>query len=204
MKIFQSNLFKLIVFIVIAVGAISGYFILKSINATVAVDQATISAPAINLTATTGGTLNQIYASEGDLLPANSIIAVVGNQLIKNKNAGELVKLNSGLGRNVNPGETIATMIDPVALQVVGQVPENKGLQNIHVGQSAYFTVDAYGSQKFYGTVTEVGSTADVGALTFNISDTRVEQNFDVKIDYDHNLYPGLKNGMSAKIWIVK
>ena len=95
-------------------------------------------------------------------------------------------------------------MINPNDLRVVGQVEEDKGLKDIKIGQSAIFTVDAFGSKQYSGIVDQINPTSDAGDIVFNISNTRQENNFDVKIRFDVNQYPELKNGMSAKLWIYK
>ena len=192
------------VIVLLIIALVGGYFWLKSNASKVYVEQAQISASQINLTSSGGGTLQETFASEGDILAPNSLIARVNNEIIKTRTGGQLIKLNGGIGRVVAKGETIATLIDPDDLHVVGQIAENKGLKDIQVGQAAYFTVDAYGSQKFYGTVSEVSPTSDEGSLTFKISDKRETKNFDVKISFDHTQYPELKNGMSSKVWIEK
>jgi hypothetical protein len=87
---------------------------------------------------------------------------------------------------------------------VVGQVQEDKGLSQIKVGQSAIFTVDAFGSKQYSGIVDEISPTYNQGDIVFNISGARQEMNFDVKIRFDETQYPELKNGMSAKLWIYK
>jgi len=77
-------------------------------------------------------------------------------------------------------------------------------LSDIKVGQSAIFTVDAFGSKQYSGIVDQINPTSDTGDIVFNISGTRQEMNFDVKVRFDVNQYPELKNGMSAKLWIYK
>jgi multidrug resistance efflux pump len=83
-------------------------------------------------------------------------------------------------------------------------VQEDKGLSQIKVGQSAIFTVDAFGSKEYSGIVDEISPTSNQGDIVFNISGTRQEQDFDVKVRFDTTQYPELKNGMSAKLWIYK
>ena len=51
------------------------------------------------------------------------------------------------IGKTFNPGQAVVSMIDPAQLRVVGTIDENKGLNEIHVGQLASFTVDAFGSK---------------------------------------------------------
>ena len=200
----KKNTIIFLVIIVLAAAAIGGYFWFKASNATILIDQASISAPEIDLTAPQGGILEAVYASEGDMVGANTVVARINNALIKTNSAGELITINGGVGRVVASGETIAILVNPSDLRVVGQLPENKGLVDIAVGQNAYFTVDAFGSQKFYGTVSAVSPTANTGNIAFQTSGTRQTQNFDVKIQYDPTQYPNFKNGMSARIWIVK
>ncbi|MEI6040156.1 MAG: efflux RND transporter periplasmic adaptor subunit [Candidatus Berkelbacteria bacterium] len=193
-----------LIIIIIILMAVIGQMIWKSMNSKIYIDQAQVSASQIKLNSSTGGILKETFAQEGDILPANSIVARVSNEIIKNRTSGQLVKLNDGIGRSVLPGETIATIINPEDLKILAQIAENKGLEYVKPGQQAYFTIDAFGSKKFYGTVTEISPASDEGSLTFKISDKRETKNFDIKISYDHNTYPELKNGMSAKVWIIK
>jgi multidrug resistance efflux pump len=95
-------------------------------------------------------------------------------------------------------------MINPEDLRVVARVEENKGLSDIQIGQKAIFTVDAFGSKEYSGVVDEISPTARSGDVVFNISSTREQQEFDVKIRFSILDYPELRNGMSAKAWIYK
>ncbi len=185
---------------VLFVAGITIYFILTS--GQVFTDKAQIEAPLINLAPATGGVLNQIYVNPGDRIAANMPVALVGNELVKSTIAGTVVGTETNIGELVNPGQTVATMIDPGALRVVGQVDENKGLAQIAVGDRAVFTVDAFASQNFSGVVDEISPTSHASGVVFNISDQRQTQSFDVKVRYDVSAYPELKNGMSARLWI--
>jgi hypothetical protein len=87
---------------------------------------------------------------------------------------------------------------------VVGHVQETKGLKYLQVGQAAMFKIDAFGGKKYYGVVDEIGETSRQSGIIFNISDKREVREFDVKVRFDVNAYPELKNGMSAKLWVYK
>jgi hypothetical protein len=89
-------------------------------------------------------------------------------------------------------------------MRVVARIQEDKGLRDIHAFQKVFFTVDAYGSERFEGFVEKVSETSREGDVVFNISDKREAKEFEVKIRYDLNRYPMFENGMSAKVWIVK
>ncbi len=170
----------------------------------VGIDNSQIQAPVINLSPAVSGTLNQVYVNAGDTVPANSVVAEVGTELIKTTVAGEIVSANKNIGAAFAAGQTVVSMIDPSQLRVVGQIDENKGLSDIRVGQKAVFTVDAFGSKKYYGVVDEVSPTAQSTGVVFNISDQRQTQIFDVKVKFSPEQYPELKNGMSAKLTIYK
>jgi len=68
----------------------------------------------------------------------------------------------------------------------------------------ASFTVDAFGSKKFFGIVDEISPISDQSGIVFNISDKREVKQFDIKVRFDIKAYPQLKEGMSAKIIIYK
>ncbi len=188
-----------IVLVLIIAG---GWLYWQSSQTRVGIDTSQIIAPTINLSPTTTGILQNIYVNEGDQVPANTVVALVGTELIKTTVAGVITSVQNNVGTVYSPGQTVVTMIDPTQLRVIGTIDENKGLDRIAVGQEASFTVDAFGSQKFQGVVDEISPMANQSSVVFNISDERVTQQFNVKVRYDVNQYPQLKNGMSAKLTI--
>ena len=165
-------------------------------------DKAQVYAPEIALSPSASGTLEQIFVHNGDTLTPNTVVARVGNELIKTKSSGLVVSTKEDAGALINPGESVVTIVNPDELRVVAQIDENKGLKSIQVGQRVEFTVDAFGSKRYSGVVDEVSSTSHAGDVVFNISDKRQTAQFDVKIRFNSGKYPELKNGMSAKVWI--
>lgn len=170
----------------------------------VAIEKSHISAPLVDLGPSAPGVLQWVSVHEGDRILPNTIVAQVGNEAIKSKLGGLVVTVKNDIGKRMNPGEAIVTTIDPQELRVVGSIEENKGLQDLRVGQQATFTVDAFGSRTFYGVVDAISPTSQESGIVFNISDKRETKLFDVKIRYDISQYPELKNGMSAKVSITK
>ena len=136
-------------------------------------DNAIISAPITKLTTNVPGILNQVFVNIGDEVPAYTIVAQVGNELLKTKTASEVVSTLTAMGTTITPGTPVVSVINPDDLRVIAHIDEDKGLSAIHVGQQADFTVDAYGSQKFHGVVDEISPTARQGDIVFNISDKR-------------------------------
>ena len=205
--IFKSTRNKIIVVIAVAViilGAAGGLFYWSIISSRTYIENSTISAPVTNLSPTVVGILQEVFVNVGDSVLSSAPIARVGNELIKSKSAGQILSVDTNIGDNFTSGQAVATMINPADLRVVGQVEEDKGLKDIKIGQSAIFTVDAFGSKQYSGIVDQINPTSDAGSIIFNISGTRQENNFDVKVRFDVSQYPELKNGMSAKLWIYK
>lgn len=188
----------------VIVATVSGLIYWQAHSREIVIDKAIISAPQIDLSVKTPGTLEEVFVNEGDQVLSDTVLARVGNELIKAKTAGLIIAVNNQIGRQFNPGEPIVSMIDPSELRVVGQIDENKGLADIVIGQAASFTVDAFGSQTFTGVVDEVNPTSNDSGVAFSISDKREVKKFDVKIRFNISANQKFKNGMSAKITIYK
>jgi multidrug resistance efflux pump len=185
---------------ILAIAGITSYFILS--NNQISIDTASISAPLINLSPTLSGRLNAVYANEGDILPMNAPVALVGTEVVKTKAAGLIVQVNDTIGAQVTPGQPVVEMIDPSQLRVVGRIDETKGLAQIQIGDSVTFTVDAFGGESFIGVIDEIAPTSNQSGIVFNISSQRQTQQFDIKARFDTSAYPELKNGMSARMLI--
>lgn len=189
--------------IIVLVAIIAGGLLYwQDASTRIGIDTSLISAPIIDLSPTVSGQLDQIYVNEGDLVPANTPVAKVGDEIIKTKIAGEIVSVQNNIGKTFNPGQAVVSMIDPNQLRVVGTIDENKGLSQIQVGQTASFTVDAFGSKPYQGVVDEISPTSNQQDVVFNISNQRQIQQFNVKVRFNANQYPELKNGMSARLTI--
>jgi multidrug resistance efflux pump len=194
-----SNLLIMLGLVAVMGGGIFWYISSLSVY----IDKSLVSAPIIDLASHSGGILQQVYVQEGDSVSANALIAQVGNELIKSKIAGNIISVNKDIGGLINPGQTIVSMIDPNELRIVGQLDEDKGLSQIKVGDNVSFTVDTFAGKQYQGFVDEISPTSEQSGVVFNISDKRAVQSFDVKIRFDVNAYPELKNGMSAKVWVT-
>ncbi|MEI7451643.1 MAG: HlyD family efflux transporter periplasmic adaptor subunit [Candidatus Falkowbacteria bacterium] len=192
-----------VVALVIIAAAVT-FIYLNTLGKQITIEKSVISAPQIDLSATTPGTLNEVYVNAGDQVLANTVLAKVGNQLIKAKTDGLIIDVKKDIGQLFGAGTPVISMIDPSELRVVGQVDENKGLSDIAIGQAVTFTVDAYGSQKFSGVVDEINQTSNSSGVAFSISDKREVKQFDVKVRFNTVAHPEFKNGMSAKITIYK
>ena len=166
-------------------------------------DKAEIAAPNVVISSQ-GGSLQKMLVKEGEIVEANTPIAQVADQILKTTERGIVIDAKNNVGKILNPGEPVVTLVNPLELKVVAHVDEDKGLSEIKTGQLVSFTVDAFGSKKYVGTVDEISSTSRQSGVVFNISDQREIKQFDVKIRFDVKKYPELKNGMSAKVTIFK
>jgi multidrug resistance efflux pump len=200
-----SNRPAILTALALCVLIISGtYWVVSS--KTVYIDLSSIQAPVIKLSPVNSGPLQAVFADVGDKVTANQPIARVGDEIVEAQTSGEIVSIDKNIGEfeNAISGQSVvATMVDPSQIRVVGRLDEDKGLSSVKVGGMALFTVDAFGSKKYYGVVDEIGQISQ-GYTTTNIFDQRPTNQFDVYVRFDPTKYPELKDGMSARIWIYK
>ena len=188
--------------IIILVLLLAGFLVWRVTAGKIKTDNASIDAPIINLSPSTLGSLEDIYVNVGDNIAANTQVAKVGNEIITSKVNGIVVSVNHQEGQIFTPGQPVVSMINIDEERVVAKIDENKGLENIKIGQSVIFTVDTFGSKNYEGIIDEISPISNESGAVFSISDKRATKQFDVKIRFDTKKYPELKVGMSAKITI--
>ncbi len=204
-KRLQKNVwFSTILMSILIVGGALGFLYWRVSMSRIFTDKAIISAPMINLAPQNSGILQEVFVNEGDQIGVNTVVARVGDELIKSKSAGIISTVQINTGKLYNRGEAVIDMYDPNELHVVGSIEEDQGLSQISIGQRTIFTVDAFGSKEYEGVVDEISPTSRQGDIVFNISDKRPTQEFDIKVRFDIEKYPELKNGMSARLWIYQ
>lgn len=184
------------------VFGVVGVFYWQTTKNQIYTDKAEISAPIVALSSAREGELKKIFVKVGDVIQADTVVAQIGDETIKTTTPGLVLQISNNIGENFSANESVVTIINPAELRVIAQVEENKGLKDIAIGQQVMFKVDAFGNQKFFGTVDEVAATSREAGIVFNISDKREVKSFDIKIKFDQKQYVQLKNGMSAKVWI--
>jgi multidrug resistance efflux pump len=203
-KVEKKKGFLILAAVAIVVAGAVGFSYWKAVKDQIYVEKGEISAPTIALSSATSGTLKDVFVKEGDVITADTVVARVGDEMVKSLTAGLVIKTENNIGENFLAGETVVAIINPAELHVEGTVEEDKGLADIKVGQNAVFTVDAFGSKTYQGVVTEVSPSSKDKGLSFSISDKRAVNDFIIKVRFDQKAYPELKNGMSAKIWVYK
>lgn len=202
----KKNIIILVVILVVLAVAGGGVYYYVA-SKTVYIDQSVISAPLVDLSPNNSGVLEAVFVKVGDTVLADTSVARVGDEIVKTKTAGIIVSVNNNVGAflNVLTGQGVAaSMVNPDDLRVVGHLQEDKGLADVKVGEAATFTVDTFGSKEYQGVVDEVSPTSRASDVVFDISNQRPTNEFDVKVRFDPQKYPELKNGMSARIWVYK
>jgi multidrug resistance efflux pump len=203
-KIKEHPFFTEIAILVIILSAITLVLVYQDISSRIKIDKAEIYAPTISLSPTVPGVLERVYVSEGDTVGKHKVVALIGDKPLTTVTGGIITKVQNTPGQIVSSATPIITMIDPSALRVIGHIDEDKGLADIEVGQNVIFTVDAFGSKKYSGTVEEISPSSRQQDIVFSISDKREVRQFDIKVKFDVDKYPELKNGMSAKMVVYK
>ena len=138
------------------------------------------------------------------MVAKNQPVAQVGDEIVRSREDGLVIKVQDEIGKNFNRGEAIISIIKPSDLRILGTIGEDKGLADIKVGQRVVFTADAFGSKEYQGFVEEVSPSSKEKGLAFSISDKRATSEFVIKVRFNNEAYSELKNGMSVKIWVYK
>lgn len=201
-RLIQSVWFAAGLVAIVILGVAGGAFYAVYSSSHIAIEKAEISAPLIQLSPQNAGVLKDILVHEGDEVDTDTVVAQVGNELIKTEAAGKIISINNNIGKLFGRGESVVQMIESDQLRVNARVDEDKGLKDITVGQRAIFTADAFGSKEYDGTVDEVSPAPREAGVAFNISDKRATKEYVVKIRFDRTKYPELTYGMSARAWI--
>jgi len=201
----QKSAITLLAGVILILGCVLCVYLYVS-SKYVYIDLSSIQAPIISLSPANSDILEGVFVKVGDTVSVNEPIARVGDQIVRAKVNGIIVSVNQNIGQYENPlsGQaTVATMIDPTQLRVVGLIDEDKGLADIKVGDIAKFTVDTFGSKEYYGVVDEISQTSQA-SVTNNIFNQRPTDKFNVYVRFNPVQYPELKSGMSARVWVYK
>lgn len=202
-KSFINHHYFLLAMIILAVTIIVGLIIYFDINSSrIYIEKAEINAPIITLSPSGSGVLDKVFVKIGDYVSMNMVVAQVSGQPIEAKTSGYVTSVQNTPGQIVSSSSPVVQMINPEEFKVVGRIAENKGLDQIKIGQRAIFTVDTFGNIEYEGVVDSIAPSARQSDIVFSISDKREEKEFNVYVKFDVSKYPELKNGMSARLWV--
>jgi multidrug resistance efflux pump len=190
--------------ILVAAGLYFGFNSWRVSQSRVYIENSEISAPVISIGSEAPGVLQEVFVQAGETVTAGQPLFNVDGRIIPAKTSGLVTSVQNTPGQMVTGQSAVVQMYDPSNLRLIGHIQEDQGLSSIQLGQKVVFTVDAFGSKQFTGTVENIGNLADQSSLVFSISDKRQEKQFDVTVVFDSSAYPELANGMSAKMWVYK
>lgn len=199
----KNPLFLRVIVAVVLVLVLSGvYLFYQTKTGRVTIEDSLTEAPTINIVPSSPGVLSSIPVHEGQEVTKGDALAVVGSNTLRADSDGIVTTISQDTGSTVAPQSPLIQMINPDHLRVDGTIDENKGLDQIEVGQVASFTVDAFPGRTYWGYVDEISPTAKQSQLSFSISSERPTQQFLVYVRFDSSKYPEIKNGMSAKMTV--
>ena len=174
-------------------------FYLKT-NGRIHIDNSTIEAPVIIISPSSSGKVTEIDVKAGQTVQVGDTLAVVGSETLRADMEGLIISANDLTGSSVNPATELIQMIRPVNMRVTGNIDENKGLNDIRVGQTVSFTVDALPGNTYWGYIDEISPSAVSSAFSFSTSSERPTQQYTIYAKFNSMQYPSIKNGMSAKM----
>lgn len=201
-KIKNPKVLRFLIILLVVALTISGYAYIQLTSGRVFIDNSLVSDPISNIAPVTAGTLQEMDVYEGQQVKKGQILAVVAGQPIYANQDGLIIQTNNQIGSIVSSANPALQIIDPSQMRIAGTIDENKGLNELKVGQVVSFTVDALPGKTFWGYVDEISPSAKQTALSFSISSERPTQQFVVYARFDSTKYPEIKNGMSAKMTI--
>jgi multidrug resistance efflux pump len=201
-KVKNPIVLRVIIGIVLIVALVGGYLFYQTKVGRVGIENSLIEAPTINIVSPTTGVLSSIPVHEGQMVTKGDALAVVGSNTLRADSDGLVTSISQDTGSTVGPTSALMQMINPDHLRVDGTIDENKGLDQIKVGQVASFTVDAFPGKTYWGYVDEISPSAKQTQMSFSISSERPTQQFQVYVRFNAHKYPEIKNGMSAKITV--
>lgn len=203
LKRFKNRKFRRIFLaVVLSVILVGVYFYYQKTTGRVYVANSIIQAPVITISPSTSGKVLEMDVREGQTVHVGDTLAVVGSDTLRADTDGLIVSASDLTGSSVTPQTQLIQMINPVNMRVQGTIDENKGLNDIKVGQVVSFTVDAFPGKTYWGYVDEISPAAKVPVFSFSTSSERSTQQFTVYAKFNTSAYPAIKKGMSAKMVI--
>jgi len=193
---------RIAIAVIVIIAVIGGWLFFELFHARIFIDNSLIDAPIVSVIPQTAGILNDMRASEGQLVHKGDVIAVVNGEPLVTNTDGIVIMANRAVGSSVSSLNPVVQIINQPQMRVAGTIDENKGLNDIRVGQVISFTVDALPGRVFWGYVDNVSPSAKQTQLAFSISSERPTQQFIVYAKFNAAAYPDIKNGMSAKITV--
>ncbi len=201
-KFKNSKAAKIVASIVLVALIAVGLFMFEKYTGRIMIENSLVYAPITSLSPSIPGQIKSIEVTDGQSVKKGDLLAIVGTEDIRAYTDGVIIDTDKQIGAIASGQTPVVKMIAVSQMRIDGTIDENKGLNNIKVGQIVSFTVDALPGRIFWGYIDEISQSAKQTQAAFSISSTRPTQQFDVYAKFDVNAYPQIKNGMSAKMTV--
>jgi multidrug resistance efflux pump len=193
-----SSILVILLLVGLTVGGMFFYF--KEMQARIKIEDSLVNAAVIPIVPTIVGKLRTVFVVEGQKVKKGDALAEVGSEVVRAFSDGIIIETNKQIGATVFQQIPIVKMINPNEMRIDGTIDENKGLNQLKIGQVVSFTIDALPGKLFWGFIDEIAPTAKQTSMTFSISSERPTQQFEIFTRFNASAYPEIKNGMSAKM----
>lgn len=202
-----------LVFMLLTVGGISGYYWYMNTNY-VRTEDAKVDATIYRVSPMVAGKISEIYVEEGQMVKAGDVIArqddtgmaqftVINLAVIRSPISGKVIKKVANVGEVVAPGSPVVLVADVNNPYVTANIEETE-LARVKVGQTVDIYADSLPGVRFSGRVARIG---DASLSTFSLlpantggNFTKVVQRVPVKIVFDD--YNGQRLPIGTNVYV--
>lgn len=187
-----KRLLFIVLSVLLIVGCVFGVYYVSRSGSTLKTDNAKVTAQMYSIVGTSSSKLIEWTVEKGDLVVRDQVL---GRQetlpAIASPISGTVVKCDATTGMIASPSGQLAVIADTDNMYIGVNIEETE-ISKVAVGQDVDVTIDAYGSKKFKGKVTEIDTATQTyfssGLSSFSTSGeyTKVTQLIPVKVVIDN------------------
>jgi len=205
MHLNPRRILPVFIIIILALAAGAYYVQQTSTGSRSSIYSGTIEATLIHLSSSVGGTVKNVYVSEGNAVKAGDVLmdlyagakssqASSSNEKIVSPLDGVVLEVLFQPGETATPGANLVVVSNLDALTLTVYVPEDR-YGKIVLGQVYPVTADSFPGQTFNGTVGFISDQAEFTPRNVQTTDSRKATVFAIKLDLDPSgglLKPGM------------
>jgi len=202
-------IFIIVLTLLLAVGAATGFFFVHRNANYLTTDHARVTTNSITISANAPGILERFNLSVGQRVYSDEVLGwVEGASSMRAPFDGLVINTSAVQGQLVAPGTPLAVIAETDKIHIRAYIEETD-IRRLRLGQSTYVTIDGFGNQQFMGYVSYIGrvTQAELTAspLFFNTGGnfTRVTQLMGVEITITDDIYLDNAIGVNARVRIA-
>lgn len=209
MKKISRTALPFVMLIVIAIGGLVYIAVRNSVESQKMVVSGTIEVTKVKLSTMMGGTVDQIYADEGQTVGKDEVVALVMpasstqagyTEKVRSPIDGVVLERQFETGELALAGSTIMTVGDLSKPTLTVYVPEEQ-YGKINLNETLPVTVDSFPGEVFDGTVTYISDQAEFTPRNVQTIQGRKDTVYAVKLSLQNPDF-ALKPGMPADVTI--